>query len=258
MTARHPDPADPLPWLREICLSLPEVTEKQSHGSPSWFVRRMFVSYAGNHHGHPHLAFWCAAAPGVQAELVAEDPARFFRPAYVGHRGWLGVVLDGTGDAAADRDEITEIVTDAWRCVAPARPAGRPARQLTQGAAPDPRTDRSSEVSSRAWSASAWLGSRRSSATAPATRRPGRAGRSSSRARPAGRRRERPAPRHADTALRGRPGRPRPGSARPRARRRPTRRCRATDTVTGRAADGPATTPVPASRHPTMITGCGG
>jgi hypothetical protein len=125
VTARHPDPADPLPWLREICLSLPEVTEKQSHGSPSWFVRRMFVSYAGHHHGHPHLAFWCAAAPGVQAELVAEDPARFFRPAYVGHRGWLGVVLDGTGPDAADRDEITEIVTDAWRCVAPARPAGR-------------------------------------------------------------------------------------------------------------------------------------
>lgn len=124
VTARHPDPADPLPWLREICLSLPEVTEKQSHGSPSWFVRRMFVSYAGHHHGHPHLAFWCAAAPGVQAELVAEDPARFFRPAYVGHRGWLGVVLDGTGPDAADRDEITEIVTDAWRCVAPARPAG--------------------------------------------------------------------------------------------------------------------------------------
>lgn len=125
VTARHPDPADPLPWLREICLSLPEVTEKLSHGSPSWFVRRMFVSYADHHHGHPHRAFWCAAPPGVQSELVAEDPARFFRPAYVGHRGWLGVVLDGTGPDAADRDEITEIVTDAWRCVAPTRLAAR-------------------------------------------------------------------------------------------------------------------------------------
>ena len=123
--AAHPDPADPLPWLREICLSLPEVTEKLSHGSPSWFVRRMFVSYAEHHHGHPHVAFWCAAPPGVQEELVAEDPARFFRPAYVGHRGWLGVVLDGTGSpggaARPDRDEITEIVTDAYRCVAPER-----------------------------------------------------------------------------------------------------------------------------------------
>lgn len=117
----HPDPADPLPWLREICLSLPEVTEKVSHGSPSWFAGRMFVSYAEHHHGNPHIAFWCAAPPGAQEELVAEDPARFFRPAYVGHRGWLGVVLDGTGEDAANRDEITEIVADAYRCVAPKR-----------------------------------------------------------------------------------------------------------------------------------------
>ncbi|MEQ3549976.1 MmcQ/YjbR family DNA-binding protein [Pseudonocardia nematodicida] len=120
---RHPDPADPLPWLREICLALPEVTEKVSHGSPSWFVRKMFVSYTEYHHGAEHLAFWCAAPPGVQEELVDTEPDRFFRPPYVGHRGWLGVVLDGTGSpggpARADRDEITAIVTEAYRCVAP-------------------------------------------------------------------------------------------------------------------------------------------
>ncbi|MFP5068270.1 MmcQ/YjbR family DNA-binding protein [Pseudonocardia nantongensis] len=117
--ARHPDPADPLPWLRAICLSLPEVTEKLSHGSPSWFLRRMFASYDHFHHGAEHISVWCAAPPGAQEELVAEDPARFFRPPYVGHRGWLGVVLDGTGDGAADRDELTEILTDAYRTVAP-------------------------------------------------------------------------------------------------------------------------------------------
>lgn len=118
---RHPDPADPLPWLREICRALPGVTEKVSHGSPSWFVQRMFVTYADHHHGHPHVAFWCAAPPGVQEDMIDTDPARFFRPAYVGHRGWLGVVLDGTGDDAAELDEITGIVTDAYRCVAPKR-----------------------------------------------------------------------------------------------------------------------------------------
>lgn len=118
---RHPDPADPLPWLREICLSLPGATERLSHGSPSWFVTRMFASYDHFHHGAAHISLWCAAPPGVQEELVDAEPHRFFRPPYVGHRGWLGVVLDHTGDDAADRDEITGILTDAHRCVAPAR-----------------------------------------------------------------------------------------------------------------------------------------
>ena len=107
--------ADPLPRLREICLSLPEATEKISHGSPTWFVRRSFVSYTPYHHGSEHLAFWCAAPPGVQEELVAEEPDRFFRPPYVGHRGWLGVILD----SATEWEEIREIVTDAYRTVAP-------------------------------------------------------------------------------------------------------------------------------------------
>ncbi|MFP5021494.1 hypothetical protein ACLE50_11945 [Pseudonocardia sp. 1LY6.1] len=39
------------------------MTEKVSHGSPSWFVRRMFVSYVGRHHGTEHLALWCATPP---------------------------------------------------------------------------------------------------------------------------------------------------------------------------------------------------
>jgi hypothetical protein len=120
---------DPLPRLREICLSLPEATEKISHGSPTWFVRKSFVSYVPYHHGSEHLAFWCAAPPGVQEELVAEEPGRFFRPPYVGHRGWLGVILDverssrnenqHEGELAPDWEEISEIVTDAYRCVAP-------------------------------------------------------------------------------------------------------------------------------------------
>jgi len=105
---------DPLPRLRELCLALPEVTEKTSHGEPTWFVRKTFVMYA-NHHHDDRLAFWCAAPPGAQEELVAEDPERFFRPPYVGHRGWLGVYLDVPVDWA----EIAEIVTEAYRVIAP-------------------------------------------------------------------------------------------------------------------------------------------
>jgi hypothetical protein len=112
-------PRDPLPSLRKICLSLPEVTERLSHGSPTFFVRgkKTFVSFLNNHHGDGRIAMWCAAPPGVQRQLIDEEPKRFFVPAYVGHRGWLGVRLD----VATDWVEIAQIVEDAYRCVAPAR-----------------------------------------------------------------------------------------------------------------------------------------
>jgi len=99
---------------------LTEVTEKVSHGEPTWFVRS-FVTFADHHHDD-RLAFWCAAPPGAQEELVASDPQRFFRPPYVGGRGWLGVYLDADG---VDWDEITEIVTDAYLQVAPKKLAAR-------------------------------------------------------------------------------------------------------------------------------------
>jgi hypothetical protein len=110
--------------LREICLALPEATERPSHGAPTWFVRdkSSFVTlWADGHHGNqfPHL--WCAAPPGAQAELVAERPDRFFRPPYVGNRGWIGIRLDGDPDWA----EIAELCQDAYRVIAPARLVAR-------------------------------------------------------------------------------------------------------------------------------------
>ncbi|MDQ3547482.1 MAG: MmcQ/YjbR family DNA-binding protein [Chloroflexota bacterium] len=109
---------EPLERLRQICLALPEVIERMSHGEPSWFVRgkKLFVSYA-NHHHDDRLAFWCAAPDGVQQMLVESDADRFFVPPYVGQRGWLGVRLD----LSNDWDEIADLVTDAWRVVAPKR-----------------------------------------------------------------------------------------------------------------------------------------
>ena len=107
----------PLERLRALCMALPEVTEKVSHGEPTWFVRKSFVTFADHHHDD-RLAFWCAAPPGAQEELVAADPGRFFRPPYVGGRGWLGVYLDVPD---VDWTEIEEIVTDAYREVAPKR-----------------------------------------------------------------------------------------------------------------------------------------
>ena len=106
--------------LRRICEAFPEVEERPSHGAPTWFVRgkKAFVTFwEDGHHDleAPHL--WCAAPPGAQTELIASDPERYFRPAYVGHRGWIGVRMDGRPDWA----EIAELCEDAYRVVAPAR-----------------------------------------------------------------------------------------------------------------------------------------
>ena len=109
--------SDPLTLVRDRCLALPLATERLSHGSPTFFVdgKKTFVMYLDDHHGDGRLALWVAAAPGVQEEMVGEDPVRFFRPPYVGGRGWLGVRLDRDPDWA----EIGEIITDAYRVVAP-------------------------------------------------------------------------------------------------------------------------------------------
>jgi hypothetical protein len=103
--------------VRAACLALPSVTERLSHGAPTFFAggKKTFVMFHDDHHGDGRLAIWCAAPPGVQAELVDEEPARFFVPAYVGHRGWVGVDLG----VAPDWDEVARIVEDAYRCVAP-------------------------------------------------------------------------------------------------------------------------------------------
>ena len=103
--------------VQKACLALPEVNERLSHGSPTFFIRdkKTFVMFLDDHHGDGRLALWVAAAPGVQAEMVDEEPDRFFVPPYVGHRGWLGVRLDRKPDWA----EVAGICEDAYRHVAP-------------------------------------------------------------------------------------------------------------------------------------------
>jgi hypothetical protein len=109
--------------LRRICLGLPETTERLSHGEPTWFVRdkKVFVTFDNNHHEAGRIGLWCAAPPGAQEALVDAAPHRFYRPPYVGHRGWLGVRLD----VDVDWPEIEALVRDAYRVVAPKTLAGR-------------------------------------------------------------------------------------------------------------------------------------
>lgn len=105
--------------IRRLCLELPETSERLSHGQPTFFVRgkRSFAMVLNDHHGDGRFAMWCAAEDGVQQMLVEADPERFFRPPYVGHRGWLGVRLD----RGLFWDELAGLLEDAYAEVAPAK-----------------------------------------------------------------------------------------------------------------------------------------
>ncbi|QDP95780.1 MmcQ/YjbR family DNA-binding protein [Microlunatus elymi] len=105
-----------LTMVRSACLRLPETGERPSHAGPGFFIRgnKMFVTFLDDHHDDGRLAIWCAAPEGVQQEMIETEPERFFRPPYVGHRGWLGVHLLTVGQG-----ELDAIAREAYRCVAP-------------------------------------------------------------------------------------------------------------------------------------------
>jgi hypothetical protein len=108
--------------VRRMCLALPDTTEKLSHGEPTFFVRKkVFVMFANNHHNDGHIAVWIAAAPGMQASLIKTAPQTYFKPPYVGVRGWVGIELPEIGD-----EELAEHIHEAWRIVAPPARKSRP------------------------------------------------------------------------------------------------------------------------------------
>jgi hypothetical protein len=107
----------PLQRVRKICLALPGTKEKLAWGAPTFRVgprERMFATFSDGHHGDGKLAVWCPAPLGQQEVLVAAEPERYFRPAYVGKSGWIGIVL-----ARVDDDQLARHVRTAYREVAP-------------------------------------------------------------------------------------------------------------------------------------------
>lgn len=101
--------------VREICFALPETTERLSHGEPTFFVRKkVFVMYADNHHQDDRVAVWLPGPPGKQEMLIQAWPDTYFRPPYVGARGWFGIVLDRISD-----EELASHIQEGWQLVAP-------------------------------------------------------------------------------------------------------------------------------------------
>lgn len=102
----------PLDRLRDICLAFPEAVEKETWGEATFRVRDKIFVTAG---GEGRVSMSCKAPPGAQEILVGSDPERFFRPHYVGHRGWVGVRLD----AGTDWDQVADLVEESYRMTAP-------------------------------------------------------------------------------------------------------------------------------------------
>ena len=108
-----PNAEEHLKRVRRLCLALPGSWEKLSHGEPTFFMgKRVFAMFSNNHHNDGHLAIWLPATPGAQEELVQTEPKKFFRPAYVGAKGWIGVELP-----AIDDEELSLHIHEAWRIV---------------------------------------------------------------------------------------------------------------------------------------------
>ena len=103
--------------VRKICLALPEASENLSHGEPTFFVgTKVFLMFANNHHNDGHVAVWLPVPQGVQAALIEKNPKIYFKPPYVGVKGWVGIELS----RVKDRD-LSFHIRVAWEMVAPKR-----------------------------------------------------------------------------------------------------------------------------------------
>ncbi|MEM1022787.1 MAG: MmcQ/YjbR family DNA-binding protein [Myxococcota bacterium] len=104
--------------LRRLVGQLPETSEKLSHGAPFfWGGKKTFAAFHDGSYDEGRVGVWIKAPDGVQAELVGLDPQRFYRPKYLGPKGWVGVRLD----ADVDWDEVQELLVQGYRTVAPKR-----------------------------------------------------------------------------------------------------------------------------------------
>ncbi len=112
-------PADPFARVRQICLALPDSGERLSHGEPTFFVKnKVFVMCANNHHNDGHVAIWLPVPEGAQAALIASTPRTFYKPPYVGVKGWVGIELAQIAD-----DELRSHIHTAWDLIAPKKRA---------------------------------------------------------------------------------------------------------------------------------------
>jgi hypothetical protein len=104
--------------LVETCVRLPEAAQEGGRHIGFRVRHRTFAYYLDDHHGDGRVALCCKVPSGDMEALVSLDPERFFVPAYLGSRGWIGVRLDLH---EVDWDEIERLVAVSYRLIAPKR-----------------------------------------------------------------------------------------------------------------------------------------
>ena len=108
-------PSAGLTRLRALCLALPEAEERLTWDCQTFRIReKIFAMHVPREAG---AGLWCKAPPGVQQMLIEADPDKFFRPPYLGPKGWIGVRLNQN----SDWPEIDALVRRSWRMTAPKR-----------------------------------------------------------------------------------------------------------------------------------------
>lgn len=120
--SRERDPAYLLDKVRQLTLALPETHERESHGSPGWRAGseksgKYFAYFNDQHHGSEHIAL--LVKTGSMDELlglVEAQPHAYFKPAYYGASGWIGIILNRSG---VDWDHVSDWLERSWRSVAP-------------------------------------------------------------------------------------------------------------------------------------------
>jgi hypothetical protein len=118
--------------LRALCRAFPQVFEKEAWGECTFRVTggSMFAMTDNDHHHSGHIAVWVKAPPMVQEILTGSAPQRFFKPPYMGAKGWVGVRLD----AGTDWEELAAILNDAYLMSAPKKLRGTLAVPAATGA----------------------------------------------------------------------------------------------------------------------------
>jgi phosphoribosylglycinamide formyltransferase-1 len=119
--SRQSDPDWLLARIDELALALPEAAARPSHGSPGWQISggKYFAIFNQHHHGEPHIAVLVKTSGQDElSELIERDPESYYRPAYYGASGWVGIVLNRKG---VDWDSVAAWLERSWRSVAPRR-----------------------------------------------------------------------------------------------------------------------------------------
>ena len=110
--------------LRARALALPETCEQESFGSAGFRVGegksgKYFAYFSDRPHGHERIALLVKTSGMDELmSLVEDQPETYFKPAFYGASGWVGLVLDRPD---LDWDEVSAWLQRSWRSVAPKR-----------------------------------------------------------------------------------------------------------------------------------------